>query len=219
MARLVARRLGGQGTVIGLDLNPHMLAVARAAAQQETLAVEWREGRAEQLPFPADSFDLVLSQFALMFFADRGAALAEMHRVLSPGGRLLASVWQSLDRHPFYRTLHEAIERRLGTSALADIFALGDAGALRTLLTGAGFRNVEIEPVSMSARFPDPDGFLAGEIEVDAAAIPSMQALDEAARHAIVAAIAGDMKEALRDVTHDGLVVLPFHAHIARAER
>ena len=69
----------------------------------------------------------------------------------------------------------------------------------------------------MTARFPNPDGFLAGEIEVDTAAIPSMQHLDAQARQAIVAAIAEDMKSPLKDVTHDNHVVVDFHASILRA--
>src|SRR5262245_65586750 len=97
VARQVAARVGAKGSVTGLDLSPHMLAVARETAAREGRTVEWREGQAEKLPFPVGSFDLVLCQFALMFFADRAAALAEMRRVLSAGGRAAVSVWQGLD--------------------------------------------------------------------------------------------------------------------------
>jgi hypothetical protein len=70
----------------------------------------------------------------------------------------------------------------------------------------------------MTARFPHPDAFLAGEIDVDAAAIPAMQHLDVQARQAITAAIREDMEATLQEVTEDNHVVLPFHAYIARAE-
>jgi ubiquinone/menaquinone biosynthesis C-methylase UbiE len=219
VARQVAARLGASGAVTGLDRSPNMLEVARAAAGRERVTVEWREGSAEQLPFSDDSFDLVLCQFAFMFFADKAAALAEMRRVVTGSGRVLVSTWQGLDRHPFYQTLHNVIQQRLGMSALQDIFALGEVDELRTLLADAGFQRVEIEPVSLTARFPNPDGFLAGEIEVDTAAIPSMQDLDAPARQAIVAAIAADMTLPLREVTHDNHVVIQFHAHIASAWR
>jgi ubiquinone/menaquinone biosynthesis C-methylase UbiE len=218
IARHVASLVGSNGWVSGLDLNPHMLAVARAAAEREGLVIEWYEGRAEKLPFPDGSFDLVMCQFALMFFADRYAALNELHRVLTNGGRISLSVWRGLDLHPFYQTLHDAIQKRLGMSGLQDIFALGDADELRTLITNAGFRHVEIEPVSMIARFPNPEGFLAGEIDVDTAAIPSMQHLDAEARQAITSSIRGDMEAALHEVTEGDHVVIQFHAHIARAE-
>lgn len=70
-----------------------MLAVAR----QLEPAVDWREGFAESLPFPDESFDAVVSQFGLMFFTDRRQALREMLRVLVPGGRLAVAVWDSLE--------------------------------------------------------------------------------------------------------------------------
>ena len=100
-----------------------------------------------------------------------------------------------------YRRLDDAIQQRLGTSGVQDIFALGDADELHRLLTDAGFQQVEIEPVSMTARFPNPDAFLAGEIDVDTAAIPSMQHLDAQARQAITAAIGEDMEAPLLEVT------------------
>ena len=102
-------------------------------------------------------------------------------------------------------------------SALQDIFALGDPDELRTLLTSAGFERVEIEPAAMISRFPNPDAFLAAEIEVDTAAIPSMQDLTPNERRAIVTGISEDMKEPPRDVTDDDHVVLQFHANVARA--
>jgi ubiquinone/menaquinone biosynthesis C-methylase UbiE len=158
------------------------------------VAIEWREGSAEQLPFPESSFDLVLCQFALMFFADKATALAETRRVAAGNGRVFVSAWQGLDRHPFYLTLHNVIQQRLGISALQDIFALGSTDELRALVMGAGFRRVEVEPRSMTARFPNPD-----------------------ARQAVVAAISADMASPLKEVTHDDHVVIQFHAYIVKA--
>jgi ubiquinone/menaquinone biosynthesis C-methylase UbiE len=217
VARQVTSRLGTTGAVTGIDLSPDMLAVAQASAAREGAAIEWRQGSAEALPFPEETFDLVLCQFALMFFANKAAALAEMRRVVTRNGRVLVSVWQGLDRHPFYQTLHTVIQQRLGMSALQVIFALGSESELRALAKGAGFQQVEIERISMTARFPNPGVFLTGEIDVDTAAIPSMQQLDAAARQAMVAAVSADMTSPLKEVTLDNHVVLEFHAHIVRA--
>src|SRR5215831_20816018 len=96
-------------------------------------------------------------------------------------GRVLISVWRGLDRHPFYQTLHNVIQQRLGMSALQQIFALGNADDLHGLALAAGFRRADIKPFSMTARFPNPEAFIAGEIEVDTAAIPSMRHLDSKA--------------------------------------
>ncbi len=219
VARRAAPHVRLAGQVVGLDASPGMLAVARAAAIREGLSIDWHEGRAEALPFADGDFDLVLCQYALMFFADPAAALVEMRRVLAGGGRAVLSVWQSLDRHPFYGLLDRVIERHLGTSGVRDIFALGDAAELRDRVAKAGFRHVEIEPFALLARFPDPDGFLAGEIDVDTAAIPAMQHLDAAARADLTARIRSEMAEALRSVTVGDHVQLPFHAHVVRAGR
>ena len=219
VARRVASIVGSEGKAVGLDANPNMLDVARAVAKQDRLRVQWHEGRAESLPFPEGSFDLVMCQFALMFFEDRHAALMQMHRVLTADGRLALSVWQSFDQHPFYRRLDEAIEHRAGLSGVRDIFAIGDSAELRRLVLAAGFTHVQIESASMTARFPDPPGFLAGEIDVDTAAIPSMQHLDARARAEITREISGDMQDALRAVTKGDQVVMPFHAHLVSATR
>lgn len=219
VARLTAPNVGPTGSVAGLDASPAMLSVARVMAAREGLTIDWDEGQAEALPYPDERFDLVLSQFALMFFTDRAAALAEMRRVLIPGGRVALSVFQGIDRHPFYQVLDDAIERHLGMSAVGEIFALGDADALGASLTRAGFRDVVVEPFPITASFPNPDAFLAGEIDVDTAAIPSMQSLDPAARRELVTAIEQDMAEPLRAVTVGDAVHLPFHVLIARAHR
>src|SRR5690349_11174821 len=70
LARSVAERAGPSGAVTGVDVNAGMLAVA----QRTAAAIDWRQGRAESLTFPDDSFDAVVSQFGLMFFEDRQAA-------------------------------------------------------------------------------------------------------------------------------------------------
>ncbi|HYI52284.1 MAG TPA: class I SAM-dependent methyltransferase [Microbacterium sp.] len=219
VARSIAPRVGSQGSVIGLDLSQDMIDVARAAAETEGLAIEWHAGPAERLPFPDDSFDLVLCQFGLMFFADRLAALSEMHRVLKSDGRVVLSVWQSLDRHPFSQTLHDASSRRLGKSSVGAVFSLGDPDELRRLLTEAGFQDVEIEPLSITARSSNPPEFLAWEIDVDPAETPALQDLDGESRQAILATLHEEMQTALREVMQGGEVVMPSHALIARARR
>jgi SAM-dependent methyltransferase len=219
VARRLARTAGVGGRVVGLDASPAMLAVARAAAERERLAIDWREGTAERLPFDDASFDLVTCQFALMFFTDRAGALREMHRVLRPGGKLCLIVLQGIERHPFYVTLDRAIHARLGASGVGQIFALGDTAGLAALVSAAGFIDVTVDPASMDARFPDPDGFLAGEIEVDTAAIPSMQSLDSGQRRELVQALGAKMGGPLAAVTRNGQVVMPFHVLIAEARR
>ena len=216
-ARQAAPRVGSGGRVVGLDASPGMVAVARAVAGREGLTIDWKQGRAEALPFADGAFDLILCQYALMFFADPSAALAEMRRVLADRGRAVVSVWQGIERHPFYALLDRAIARHLGASGVQDIFRLGDAAELRDRVAKAGFRHIEIEPFELLARFPEPEAFLAGEIDVDTAAIPAMQHLGAAARADLTAKIRSEMAEPLRAATVSGHVQLPFHAHLVRA--
>src|SRR5438477_104942 len=84
VAQRVAERLGAAGQIVGLDLNPAMIAKARSIAP----AIDWREASVMAMPLPDASFDIVYCQLGLQFFPDRPAALQEMRRVLAPQGRL-----------------------------------------------------------------------------------------------------------------------------------
>lgn len=153
LAREAASRMRGEGSVAGLDANPGMLAVAKRLDP----AIEWREGVAESLPYEDNSFDAVVSQFGLMFFEDRSKALREMIRVLAPGGRIAASVWESLENSEAYPAEVALLERIAGSQAADAVrapFVLGDRSELATLFEDAGVTSVEITTHRGTARFP-----------------------------------------------------------------
>lgn len=214
VARLAAKRLGGQAAITGLDLSPDMLAVAHASAVREGLEIAWLEGRAEALPFPDASFELALCQQGFQFFPDRIAAAGEVRRVLSPGGRLATTTWTGLERNPLSRAMAEAVQRRIGSSAMEMPFALGDRDELRSVFTDAGFANVEIEVVHRQVRFPEPDRFVARFVAARTAGIAALQTPDDAGRARIVDAIEADMIGTLRKYSHGDEVVYPTEAHI-----
>jgi len=86
---IAAQMVGEQGKVTGIDMTPQMLAKARAAAAELGAAnVEFVEAEAEQLPFPDESFDVVISNGVIDLIPDKDAVFAELHRVLVPGGRM-----------------------------------------------------------------------------------------------------------------------------------
>jgi SAM-dependent methyltransferase len=86
---IAAQMVGAQGRVTGIDMTPAMLAKARAAAAaMEVTNVEFVESEAEQLPFPDESFDVVISNGVIDLIPDKDAVFAELYRVLVPGGRL-----------------------------------------------------------------------------------------------------------------------------------
>jgi ubiquinone/menaquinone biosynthesis C-methylase UbiE len=153
LAREVAARVGADGSVVGLDANPGMLSVAG----QHAPGVEWRQGVAESLPFPADSFDAVVSQFGLMFFEDRVKGIREMIRVLAPGGHLAVAVWESLENSAAYPVAVDLLERLAGApaaNALRAPFVLGDKAELAELFEEAGLGSTRIETHVGTARFP-----------------------------------------------------------------
>ena len=130
-----------------------MVAVAKHLAP----AVEWREGVAESLPFPDQSFDAVVSQFGLMFFTDRRQALREMLRVLAPGGHLAVAVWDSLDNIPAFASLVALLEQTAGSraaDALRAPFALGNRQELGALFSEAVAVPAEITTHLGAAQFP-----------------------------------------------------------------
>ena len=163
LAREARRRAGPSGAVVGLDRNAGMLAVARRAEP----GIDWREGRAEALPFPDGRFDAVVSQFGLMFFEDRTAALGEMWRVLRPGGRLVVAVWDAAERSPGYAAMIALIDRLFGREvgdALRAPFVLGDPAAFAAALAAAGLpARVETRPGT--ARFPSIDDWVRTDVK------------------------------------------------------
>ena len=86
---VAAQMVGAQGSVTGIDMTPQMRAKARAAAvEMGATNVEFVDGEAEQLPFPDDSFDVVISNGVIDLIPDKDAVFAELFRVLTPGGRM-----------------------------------------------------------------------------------------------------------------------------------
>ena len=86
---LSAKRVGPTGRAIGLDMTDEMLALARRnAAEAGATNVEFLKGHIEEIPLPADSIDVVISNCVVNLAADKGAVFAEIARVLRPGGRI-----------------------------------------------------------------------------------------------------------------------------------
>lgn len=133
LARAAARRLNDSGSVTGIDINDGMLTIARRAPEPVT----WRHGPAEHLPLPDQSFDRVVSQFAVMFFADQKAGLQEMARVSRPGGTITIATWACVDQSPGYAAIVELLQHLFGdeaANALMAPFSLGTKDKLHDLI-------------------------------------------------------------------------------------
>ncbi len=162
LARSLWDRVRPTGSVTAVDLSASMLEVARTVSP----GVDFRQGDADALDFPDESFDIVGSQFGLMFFPDPQRALSEMWRVLRPGGRLAVSVWGSIDQAPAYGALAALLTETVGPDAGAMIesyFSMGSPGDFEALIEASGL------PLSLSdrtsiVRVPDADDFVLVEL-------------------------------------------------------
>jgi SAM-dependent methyltransferase len=216
VARTAAKHVGPTGTVVGVDLNPGMLTVARSVAGSRSGgSLQWQEANANELPFPDDSFDIVYCQLGLQFFADRAAALREMHRVLSAEGRLAVMVWRGIDESPGFAVLAESLERHIGQPLAAIMrapFGLSDADELATLVRAAGFQDVAIHQRVGTVRFPSVERFVLSYVAGSPLAGPVSQA-DDAARRALIA----DARNALGQYTSNTELAFPIAAHLLSA--
>lgn len=160
VTRLAAERVGPEGVVSGLDVDPAMLAVARSVAPPSS-GIEWHAASAESMPLPDGTFDAVLCQMSLQFVPERLAALEEMRRVLAPGGRLVLNVPGPAS--PPFESLAEAMGRHVSPEAVGfvqAVFALHDETEIEGLLRDAGFRNVEVTAETGELTVPAPKEFL-----------------------------------------------------------
>src|SRR6266704_6385948 len=91
---------------IGLDFSAEMIAIAEKMFPQ----IEFRQGDAQNLPFPDASFDRVVANFALLHLADPERAFAEAARVLKPGGKFGFTTWAKIPENPFVKLVDDAIQ-------------------------------------------------------------------------------------------------------------
>ena len=168
--------VGGTGKVVGLDVNPSMLAVAAAQPSPEGPKIEWVQASAMATGLPDAAFDLVICQQGLQFFSDRAAGVREMRRLLAPGGRAVVACWKGLDHQSFYATLLRSVARHLNVTLdeVAEPFTLGDSDVLRDLLETGGFSKVDVQSHLIDARFPQIERFVPISAGAGAAVMPEV---------------------------------------------
>ena len=155
---LAARRVGPGGMVLATDISASMLALTQEAARAADLSnVQTRVMDAQRLELERGSFDAAMARFSLQFVPDVPRALAEVRRVLKPGGRFAAVVFSAVERNPF-RAAPQAIASRLAGRQFPEpgpgVWALNDPTTLRDPFQQAGFRDVDVRPVPFVYRFP-----------------------------------------------------------------
>jgi ubiquinone/menaquinone biosynthesis C-methylase UbiE len=175
--------------IVATDLNQPMLDVA--AGRVRSPNVRFQQADAQALPFADASFDLVLSQFGVMFFPDRVAAYREVRRVLEPGGRFLFNVWDRIENNPVTATVGAAVAARFPEHAESFYrrvpFGYHDKARIEADLREAGFTEVVAETVGLASRVGARDaaiGLVQGtplRAEIEAHGVDLDEATDTAA--------------------------------------
>ncbi|MEP7455417.1 class I SAM-dependent methyltransferase [Phyllobacterium sp. SB3] len=148
-----AARIAVEGNATGVDTSSEMLEVARQrSAEENLLNTTFEHGDAQNHSFPFAHFDLCISRFGVMFFADPAAAFANIARAMRPGGRLAWMVWQSQELNDWSGAIRRALAPETSISADAlKPFSLGDPAIATKLLTEVGFGSIDFidvrEPV------------------------------------------------------------------------
>jgi len=215
VARLAEER-GQVGRLVGVDLNTAMLAIARAKSAN----VEWIEGSALDLPFDANSFDIVLCQLGLQFFPDRPRALMEMVRVLKPGGRAGFSVYSAIENTPAASAFVQALDKYLGEEASRTKRAEHlscDAQEVGAWAKQAGFDIVDVATVTKQITFPS----MLDYVRFQLTATPMAGLLkDKGApeRETLIMSISDDAASRLHhSMLADGKLTFPQQSFVATA--
>ena len=149
-----AERVGAGGEVVGIDLADAMALATSEEAASRGLKARVSVMDAEELTFQDASFDFVTCGFGIMFFPDQDRGLAQMRRVLKPGGRLAISTWQVAQTDELRPVLKE-----LGLPSTRAPGWITEPGALEALITRNGFTGVSVTVDSMDFRYADAEEF------------------------------------------------------------
>jgi SAM-dependent methyltransferase len=147
-----AARLAVAGSVLGVDVSAPMIERARRLAEAEGLHnVTFEHADAEFQQFPAERFDVAISRFGTMFFADPVAAFANIGRAMRPKARLVMMVWQNHDRNEWSVSIQRALPVGSGAPAISpntpDPFSLADPATTTQVLRSAGLGEVAFTDV------------------------------------------------------------------------
>lgn len=143
-----AARAAVNGSAVGIDTSAPMLERARQrSAAQGLTNVTFIDGDAQTHPFPAEHFDVCISRFGTMFFADPVAAFTNIGNALRPSGRLVLLVWQGRDRNEWATAIRQSLTGAAPAPGVPDAFSLAEPSVTEAILRTAGFAEVTFTDV------------------------------------------------------------------------
>ena len=172
-AIVAADAVGNQGEVIGFDLSEEMLDRAKRKAYGLGLFnLDFRVADVTRLSEGDGSFDAVISRFCLMFLPDVPKAVAEIARVLKPGGYLAAAVWSGADQNPFIRIPMEALKRFIDLPTpppgQPGIFRLAKPGDLSGMAEKAGLQKLADEEIQADSFYDSAETYWTNLLDMAA---------------------------------------------------
>jgi SAM-dependent methyltransferase len=158
-----AARMARTGSASGVDIRAAAIECARDLAREQGVRnVTFECADAQVHRFPQESFDLAISRFGTMFFADPVAAFANIRLALRPAGRLVMAVWQASDRNEWDIAIRQALAGSEVSTPVPEPFSLGDPAATTATLNAAGFADVTFADLSEPVYYgPDLTAALA----------------------------------------------------------
>jgi ubiquinone/menaquinone biosynthesis C-methylase UbiE len=140
------------GSALGVDISAPAIERARELAEAQGVGnVAFEQADAQVCRFPRERFDLAVSRFGTMFFADPVAAFTNIGRALRPDGRLVMMVWQARDRNEWSMAIRRCLAGAEGPAGAAaagpDPFSLADPPVVTQILEAAGFADVAFTDV------------------------------------------------------------------------
>ncbi len=214
-----AQQVAPSGHVLGVDVSGPMLARARQTAPRE-LPVDFELADATVYPFDPGSFDLLVSRFGVMFFAEPALSFANLRRALRPSGRLAFACWREPRENPFFMTPLQAVYKhvpKLPQQGPEDPgpFSFASQPRVNRILGEAGFAGIEMEPCSFALDVAVGRGLdvaVQGALEIG----PAARALAEQPPEAVAAATQS-IREALAPYARGQTVPLPAAIWIVTA--
>jgi SAM-dependent methyltransferase len=213
-----AARLAWDGMAVGVDIDEAMVARARELAASEGIPnVRFEVADVERHSFRTGEFDVAISRFGTMFFADAQAAFRNIARAIRPGGHLVMTVWQSHDLNEWAVAIDGALGKGpygpIGDAG-TDPFSLGEPATIRRLLAAAGFESVTLADVSVPVYYGrDVDAALEFVSQFSAVS----QTLQQSGARA--SSVVARLRSTLASHSSEGGVWFHSRAWIVRARR